>query len=329
MLASSSAHFLADVTRCFKLLDPTDDATRSAIADMLVLHEEDAYAPQHTMFSPIRQTPKDSSKPKSPSRKEEKVSPSLPIRPASTQTSNWVPSTLELLPNAEEPWDFEVEPLPTQARSSEFPELPLEPLFVPQWTRGILSASLATTSEDGPLDIERIVASLAQNQYQQQLPRLPQPTLRRGVQLLIDKSDGLVPFSRDQRWLQDALLRIVGADKLEILRFIGSPLRDAGQGPKSTWSKYRPPLAGTVVLLLTDFGIGQPMFSTDAASIPEWLDFAEEAHRAGCPLVAFVPYAPDRWPYHLRRCLTMIQWDRKTSVSTVRHLIGPAHEVKT
>ncbi|TMC21181.1 MAG: hypothetical protein E6J34_10400 [Chloroflexi bacterium] len=329
MLESSSASFLADLTRCFKQLDPTDDATRSAIADLLGLHEEDAYAAPRPLFSPIRQASKDPFQPTSNARKERK--PSLPAQTKSNaaQTSNWLPSTLELLSAGEEKWDFGVSPLPMQSSSSEFPELPLEPLFVAQWTRGILSATLSTTSDDGPLDIERIVASLAQNKCQQQLPRLPQPTLRRGVQLLIDKSDGLVPFSRDQRWLQDKLLHIVGPDKLEILRFIGSPLRDVGPGPKSTWSKYQPPLAGTVVLLLTDFGIGQPMFSTDAASISEWLDFAQKVQRAGCPLVAFVPYAPDRWPYHLRRCMAMIQWDRKTNVSTVRRLIGPAHEVKT
>ena len=328
MPESSSASSLADIARCFKILEPTDDATRNAIVGMLGLHEAETFSPHQMTLPPVRPLQKGPSKPNLKQEEKDKHSPSPPPGPDSAQTSTWISSALELRSNKTEKWDIGVTPLPRQSSSSEFPELPLEPLFVPQWTRGILSAALSTTSEDGPLDIERIVASLALRRYQQSLPRLPQPTLRRGVQLLIDKSDALVPFSRDQRWLQDELLHLVGSDKLEILRFIGSPLRDAGQGPKSTWSKYQPPLAGTVVLLLTDLGIGQPMFSTDAASVSEWLDFAYEIHRAGCPLVAFIPYGPDRWPYQLHKLITMIQWDRKTCVSTVRHLIGSAHEVK-
>jgi len=49
--------------------------------------------------------------------------------------------------------------------------------------------------------------------------------------------------------------------------------------------------------------------------------------RAGCPLVAFVPYAPRRWPRALRRAMTIVQWDRRTSAVTIRNLVGRAHQV--
>ena len=237
-------------------------------------------------------------------------------------------STIERSAGEAEPWNIDVVPLQLQTTSEEFTEPPpLLPLFVPLWTRGILSAALTTDSEDGPLDLESIAESLAHGECIWQLPRLPWPTLRRGVQVLVDKSDALVPFTRDQTWLQEEIRRVVGVDRVQILRFVGCPSRAVGTGPRKFWDKYRPPPSGTVVLLLTDLGIGMPMFATEVADVSEWLEFAKVIHRAGCPLVAFVPYTPSRWPRHLIGAMTIIQWDRGTSAATVRRLVRRGHEV--
>jgi len=108
---------------------------------------------------------------------------------------------------------------------------------------------------------------------------------------------------------------------VNILRFVGCPLWGTGTGHRKTWNAYCPPLPGTVVLLLSDLSIGRPMFSTEAASVQEWLDFAIRVRRACCPLVAFVPYSPSRWPLRLVDMMTLVQWDRWTTVGTVHKLV--------
>ena len=97
MPESSSASFLADVTRCFKHLEPTDEATRNAIADMLGLHEEETFAPRRMMLPITRPVQKDRSEAQSNQREREKPAPPSPAEPDSAQTSTWIPSTLELL----------------------------------------------------------------------------------------------------------------------------------------------------------------------------------------------------------------------------------------
>jgi hypothetical protein len=101
-----------------------------------------------------------------------------------------------------------------------------------------------------------------------------------------------------------------------VFRFAGCPLRGAGAGPKP-WHRYRPPLPGVPVVLLTDLGICQPPLATDSADECEWLEFATLVRRAGCPLLALVPYGETRWPRALARALNIIHWDRGTTASTV------------
>jgi hypothetical protein len=218
--------------------------------------------------------------------------------------------------------------LPTSAGDTSDVSLPLSPLFVPNWNRAIISGALATNSGDGPLNIEFLIELLARRQRVERLPHLPVPTLRRGVQLLLDISQAMLPWERDQRMLQKEVQDVVGTDKVQSLRFVGCPARGVGMGTKSRWkSFYTPPPRGTVVLMLTDLGIGRPPFSTERASVAEWEAFVLNLRKAGCPLVALVPYAPERYPFELTRIMTAIQWDRQTTPATVRREVGPAHEV--
>lgn len=338
-----TAIFLGDLIRALGILYPTDDITRRKIAELLELQWEETLTDQSAepalpdlteeetltdqsaepvLIQTIEELPQ-----------QERDQPSLEIPHTTLPTSpsvlsdmpDWIASTLEYLPDEAGTENIKVVPLPQQTSSEEFrAPPPFEPLFLPRLTRGILSAALSTISGDGPPDIEGIVEILASGEYIRQLPKLPQLTLRRGVQLLVDKSDSMVPFTRDQVWMQDEILRVVGKDKVNILRFVGCPLWGAGTGYRKTWTTYRPPPPGTVVLLLSDLGISRPMFSTNVASLSEWLDFASRVRRSFCPLVAFVPYSPSRWPRHLINVLTMVQWDRWTTASTV-HMLAIQH----
>jgi hypothetical protein len=237
---------------------------------------------------------------------EEQLGASIPVEMSQTQ-------------GEKETWIPEVEPLPPQ-NDEPIQTPPLIPLFRPQWTRGILSAALATRADDGLLDIEEVTEILARREQVERLPTVPSRTLERGVQLLLDKSQAMMPFVRDEAWMLKEIRNVIGADKVEVLRFVGSPVRGAGAGPKP-WGEYRPPPPGTPVVVLSDLGICQPTLAADWAGEEEWLKFAERARRASCPLIALVPYKASRWPRTLARLMTIVQWDRSTTVATVASLL--------
>lgn len=224
----------------------------------------------------------------------------IELNPVSGERDVWVPEAGE--------------PPPSDEGTIETP--PLDPLFRPQWARGILSAGLATPGRDGPLDVEAVTQALARCEVVERLPTLPSWTLERGAQLLLDKSQAMMPFVRDQAWLLREIRNVVGGDRLEVLRFAGSPARGAGKGARP-WPAYAPPPPGTPVVLLTDLGICQPPLAADWAGEEEWAAFAASVSRAGCRLLALVPYGPGRWPRRLARLMNILQWDRETTASAV------------
>ena len=231
---------------------------------------------------------------------------------------------LELVPQ----WLAETPVLPKPQAAEGTPPLTFEPLLVPNWTRAILSGALSCRSDDGPLDVKRVVERVARGEVSLRLPRFPRPTLARGVQLLVDRSDAMLPYLEDQMWLAGEVQKVVGPGLRETLYFEGCPTRGAGPGSKRHWKGYlrhHLPKSGTVLLLLTDLGIGQPTSPAVGADEREWAEFAGHLRRHGCPVVALVPYASGRWPAPLRRAMTIIEWDRPTNASRVHACVGKGH----
>jgi hypothetical protein len=201
------------------------------------------------------------------------------------------------------------------------PRMALEPLFPIRTSRAILSGALATPSKSGPLHLSRVIDLLSQAKVIQELPYLPIPTLAHGVQLLIDSAEALQPFAMDQAELRTALLGVVGRDRTQVLYFEGSPLWGISSGSKESWTNYKTPTPGTPVVALTDLGIGRPPYVAGLAGISDWREFAQTLRRASCPLVALVPYPPQRWPMSLSKLMTILQWDRTTTVAVVRRTV--------
>lgn len=206
------------------------------------------------------------------------------------------------------------------------PEFPT--LFQPQQTRALLGRALARRAYTGPWDLTRVIEQCARGEAITEAPRLPEPSLAAGVQLLVDRSESMMIFSHDKSHLEEAIRKLVGNDKLQVLSFDGFPAT-AGTGGKRRWKRYEeqlPPM-GTVVALLTDLGIGHASWMAEEADFSRWKEFAERLRRRGCPVVAFVPYPPVRWPERLCSTLTIIRWDRPTRTSTIRASVGPGSRV--
>ena len=198
------------------------------------------------------------------------------------------------------------------------PGLPHRPLLAPVATPPILAASLATGGPGGPVDVERLVALIAQRRPVESLPRRPRPSLFRGARLLVDAGPSMEPFRRDQEQLVAAVRALVGEQLVEVHRFEASPLR-SGAGSPARWGPFAPPHRGTPVLVLGDLGIadGSP------ALRDEWRRIARTLARRESRLVAFVPYPASRWPAALARALDFVVWDRDTRVYDLGFRIRP------
>ncbi len=315
MPASLSELNLGDLARALSDLKPRNEESRVAIATALGMH----WAPASASKPLVKKKAKQKTE-----RRVETISRGEFDRlPPPTRV---IKSRLEHTRSEESAPAISVAPLEASGSESDLPSLPLEPLFFPRWTRAILSAGLATNSDVGPVDVDRVVEILARGESLKTLPVLSTPTLTRGVQLLIDRSEAMTPFIRDQVRLHKEIVATVGSDRVTTLRFVGCPIRGAGDGAAPSWSSYEPPVSKAPVLLLTDLGIGRPRLNDERAGIEEWLLFIEQVKKAKCPLLAFVPYAQTRWPPELASRMSIIQWDRKTSAITVCNKLKHARE---
>ena len=311
---------VADVVRAVWHLRPADETAREEIAALLGVTVPVPAAPSplpDDVAAAVEDAEEAGDVPGDDLTPQEAGSPGPPVpstlKEGTPEAMAWPVSSLTIDPGVSE--------------ESE-PYLPLWPLFLPRWSRGILSAACATTraGDDGAVDLDALIDLLARGEVIDRPPYRPWPTLRRGVQILADCGEGMAPFTPDVRHLVEQIRNVAGRDRVPAATFTGCPGRTAdGMGARAR--AWEPSSPGTVVVLITDLGIGRPMLSLDPAGEEEWLAFARRMRRAGCPLVAFVPYPRSRWPGRLEKAMTIVQWDRTTTAAVVRAQVGRAHDL--
>lgn len=196
---------------------------------------------------------------------------------------------------------------------------PFDPLFSPASSRSLIATALATWRRDGVIDTPWLVAHIAARRPVVRVPRLPRLALAHGVQVLVDHGPGMDPFARDAAVLIEQMRAIAGGHRVEVLRFADDP-GIAGHGPRRTWRPYRPPETGVRVIALTDLGIAAPRLRLPASDLA-WHAFATRIDRAGGSLLCIVPYPRARWPSDLIDVLTILTWDRATTVAQVRRAL--------
>lgn len=206
---------------------------------------------------------------------------------------------------------------------------PFRPLFHPGTTRALLSTALATPSGEGDIDLDVIIEWITRLRPVTALPKKRLSSIRLGIQLLIDRGAGMSPFITDRELLVELIRDVVGRDSVEILYFSDSPLRQVDRGDRyAKRFRYGPPTAGTPVVVLTDLGIAGQSSTSFGAKEEEWLRFARLVRGAECPVLAFTPYGPKRWPPALKNLMYILQWDRGTNVSIIRRAVGRGLELK-
>lgn len=202
------------------------------------------------------------------------------------------------------------------AERAEHPEeagLPHHPLLPPHSETATLQTVLSRVVPEGEVDTRRLLEEIATGHPLQEFPRLPVRTLRFGTQVLVDLGPGMELFARDQAELVDRITAIVGRHATEVLYFAESPLHRAGPGAGWTWRPYRPPAAGTRVLVLSNFGCHRPGAGLPSALWHEWQELTALLRRSGCLPAAMVPLPPDRYPDRLTPLMPVLSWDRCTT----------------
>ncbi len=187
----------------------------------------------------------------------------------------------------------------------------LDPLFEPNWSRNLTSAFAATWAPDGDVDVPRVVATLSRGRAVTVLPRLLRLTTRRGVQMLVDRSDAMMPFGDDVDALIASMRHVVGNEGARVLDFEGCPWSDEGAG-------YVPPPAETPVVVVSDLGLGRARPGGDLPDGDPWREFFRAVRRAECPCVMVTPFGPSRWPAWLKRYARVLHWHRTTHPSHAR-----------
>ncbi len=205
---------------------------------------------------------------------------------------------------------------PSNAPSLSDPWSMLPPLFPRKRARAVVSGFLAMPGE-GEVDVDALSERVARGHAVHSVPRRVRPTLGRGVHVLVDRGDSMMPFLGDIASLTKDIARVAGLGQ-RIESFIGTPLRGCGSGPKRSWSAFaseRSPLPGSRIVCITDLGLGEPAIGQSPADPEEWLQFAVAVRRLGCSPSAIVPYEPARWPASLRRAMDLLFWDPATRAS--------------
>lgn len=318
---TSTCIYLGDLARALRRLRPEDVEERRKIAALLGFDLE-AIRPEAPKARPSRHrsetsSESDSDRPPLPKRRIEPSGRAYDIEAdGETSVGEVVGTDVDLfsfepeLPRGADAW--------AEPESAESGTIAHPPLLAAREAPAILAESVTMIRDTGAIDLARVVRMLARCEPLEILPRQPVKSLARGCDVLVDFGPGLGPFLRDRRDVTEALISVVGPGRLTTWYFKDCPQHGVRRRPNPRWQPYPTPRSGRPVLMITDLGIGRPPLITRRARVADWLAFAARMREAGCPLLALVPYPPERWPRALAKVMTIVPWDRATSTLTVR-----------
>lgn len=301
---------LGDALRALAELRPETENAAAAILSALHLqpragrvapagHAEPSVA-EPTLDAPV---PRTAAKPSHDGVQQERLPPVV-------QTS------LEQIdePASPPPTWLEEAPLIPLPASSSGPIRYRNPPFHPRWQRAILSRLSSTIEDEGELDVDAVVARIANALPLVTVPRRRERSVARGVQLLVDRGESMEPYQLDVARFVAAMRRTIGAGAVSVLWFKGHP--DWGCESGIDVVDYRVPPPGVPVVILSDFGI-MMRSSSSAAGEREWVRFFGRLGRRGHPCTGIVPLRSDCFPAALSRAARLIAWERSTRVSQV------------
>ncbi len=170
-----------------------------------------------------------------------------------------------------------------------------------------LRRALAKPREGRDFDIDLILRRLSCGRLLDHLPREQRRRWGPCLQLVIDRSEPLVPYWTDQDQVCGELARLFAAQELELAVFhegLTEPLLLGVSAPIT----YRPPPGG-VVLVLGDLGC---LTARAADEDNPWLALGRRILAVGGHPAALLPCPLARCPTVLQRIWQVIPWERPT-----------------
>lgn len=200
-----------------------------------------------------------------------------------------------------------------------------EPLVAPPRGRAF-AIGLAAVDVPGPIDVRRLVEAVARRRLRRQPPRITRRSMRRGVQLLVDRGPALDPLRDDIARLIGWLVDVASDSGLQRLGFDGDPRFVVGAGggrdpDELVEHRLLLPPSGGAVVVVCDLGIARPRSGRHAPPAI-WRAHERLVRDGGCRPVYLVPYPPDRWPSELARRLAIVHWCEAARPDQVLYAVG-------
>lgn len=312
--------WLGDLARALDALRPTTPEGCAAVAaslgfELVARPKEDPVG--ESPFTPLPPSP--------PNRVSTPavVPPPPPPRAATSRAGSRVTRTrLDPTPRPPVPdWLAALQGIVTVPHSGT--PLAPEPLIPPRYARGVLGAALATARDDGPIDLDRVIAELARGTAVTRLPRLPRFGVGTETWLLLDHSEAMAPFRSDVAGLQRSVQALLGRDRVRVRRFIGTPARGVWPSARGSRPGPWPGSQGISVLLVSPLGIGPTPRPEERATAEEWVQFGASLTRMGAWAVALVPQPRERWPAGIPG-IVPVRWDPASTARAVAQRVKRA-----
>jgi hypothetical protein len=185
-----------------------------------------------------------------------------------------------------------------------------QPLFLDRWFQGIFSAVLGVKVLSSEIDFRKLERYVIEEEFFTQLPFKTRTKLVKGVYVLLDRSESMQPFWRDQAELIERLHRMLGAALVQFSWF-----EYDANSRRIVWRKPRQFRIETPVLLVTDFGRGKAPAGAQTMDWEPWQRLIlEPAQSSRSPVFALIPAAKRFWPATVDRFIDCaLLWDRETS----------------
>ena len=204
-------------------------------------------------------------------------------------------------------WFNEVKALPNYKSPKQ--EKIFSPLFDPNHERAIFQDTLYTEVAEGEILLDNFIEHIVKGRPIEEILYESVPTFRNGVQVILDTSESLAPFYRDQQALIGNMQTMLGKGMVKIHPFYGFPF-GSKEEVKSYLHENLKLIPGVPVLFLSDLGL----LNTDDLSKRDerkhWLYFCEFVGELGSRAIAYIPVPEQHWGKTLQKSCDLYYWDR-------------------
>ena len=190
-----------------------------------------------------------------------------------------------------------------------------QPLMPWKSLRSLLKDTTHPISISHSIDIGKLTRQIAQGEFIRSIPKRSQRRSTQRLNLVIDRSSRLIPFTHDQDLVWRQLQQALPNGRLRLFE-CHNPFQmvtATSEGNTEDASYIERQFLDGSVLILGDLGVlekNQPIEK-------QWLAWVRRLHQRGVRISALVPYSLDRVPNAFKSYLQAIPW-QGSAVSSVR-----------